>query len=124
MKGLFQCAIDKVKALFSTRSTNSKYVKEVEHKQPLKTKRLLQTFLWLSLAVIRLRKIKEGYEMNERCALYDLKDNQIAVIYKDNLSGDLVLYDGRLFFHNSEVEQGNAFREITVVTDYEITWKA
>jgi len=38
MKGLFQRAIDKVKALFSTRPTNSKYAKEVEHKQPLKTK--------------------------------------------------------------------------------------
>ena len=38
MKGLFQRAIDKVKTLFSTRSTNAKYAKEVERKQPLKRK--------------------------------------------------------------------------------------
>jgi len=38
MKGLFQRAIDKVKTLFSTRSTNNKYAKEVERKEPLKPK--------------------------------------------------------------------------------------
>lgn len=38
MKGLFQRAIDKAKGLFSTRSTNSKYVKLVERGKPIETK--------------------------------------------------------------------------------------
>lgn len=38
MKGLFQYAIDKVKTLFLTRSTNSKYTKLIERDKPIETK--------------------------------------------------------------------------------------
>lgn len=62
--------------------------------------------------------------MEERCTLYNENDIIIAVVYKAKDSSDLILYDNRLFYHNSELEAGTAFREIKPVTDFEVTWKA